>query len=63
MKAFNLQTVVGLGLNLTLSFLSNAWSSRVDDRQTTTEFVDFNREPNKVCAYYYYYYYYYGMHV
>jgi len=43
-----LQAVVGIGLNLSLNFCSNAWSARVDDRQPTTEFVDFNREPNKV---------------
>lgn len=40
--------VVGLGLNLSLNFCPNAWSQRVDDRRPTTEYVDFNREPNKV---------------
>ena len=46
----HLQAVVGLGLNLSLNFCSNAWSPRVDDRQPTAEFVDFNKEPNKVFA-------------
>ena len=36
------------GTNLTLSFLSNAWSDRPEDRTPTREFVDFDREVGKV---------------
>ncbi|XP_013387055.1 core-binding factor subunit beta isoform X2 [Lingula anatina] len=39
---------VGPGSNLSLQFMSNAWSDNPDDRVPTREFVDFDREPGKV---------------
>ncbi|XP_033754924.1 core-binding factor subunit beta-like isoform X1 [Pecten maximus] len=36
------------GTNLQLSFSSNAWSDKDEDRVTTREFVDFDREVGKV---------------
>ncbi|XP_063439259.1 core-binding factor subunit beta-like isoform X1 [Mytilus trossulus] len=39
---------VATGTNIPLQFSSNAWSEREEDRLTTREFVDFDREPGKV---------------
>ena len=41
------------GMNLQLSFLSNAWSDRSEDRTPTREFVDFDREVGKVSLNYF----------
>ena len=46
--AFCFQAFVASGTNLQLSFLSNAWSDRPEDRTPTREFVDFDREVGKV---------------
>ena len=43
-----LQAFISSGTNLQLSFLSNAWSDRPEDRTPTREFVDFDREVGKV---------------
>jgi len=43
-----LQAFVNTGINLPLHFESNAWSSHREDRVSTPEFVDFDREPGKV---------------
>ncbi|KAL4235476.1 hypothetical protein ACF0H5_007112 [Mactra antiquata] len=39
---------VATGINLQLQFTQNAWSENPDDRIPTQEFVNFDREPNKV---------------
>ena len=39
---------VATGTNLPLYFSSNSWSEREEDRITTREFVDFDREQGKV---------------
>ncbi|XP_050395763.1 core-binding factor subunit beta isoform X1 [Patella vulgata] len=39
---------IATGTNLQLSFSSNAWSDKPEDRIPTREFVDFEREPSKV---------------
>ncbi|KAL5022149.1 hypothetical protein ScPMuIL_001304 [Solemya velum] len=36
------------GYNLQLSFTSNAWSDKPEDRVPTKDFVDFDRDPGKV---------------
>lgn len=43
-----LKAFVATGTNIPLQFSSNAWSEREEDRLTTREFVDFDREPGKV---------------
>ncbi|XP_025114681.1 core-binding factor subunit beta-like isoform X2 [Pomacea canaliculata] len=39
---------VATGTNLQLQFAANAWSDRAEDRVSTREFVNFDREPGKV---------------
>lgn len=39
---------VATGTTLQLSFAANAWSDKPEDRNPTTEFVNFEREPGKV---------------
>ena len=46
------QAYVGCGLNLSLSFLSNAWSDSPEDKTPTREFVDFDKESGKVSSFY-----------
>ena len=43
-----LQAYPGTGLNLMLSFVSNSWSDRPEDKVITKEFVDFEKELGKV---------------
>ena len=46
-----IQAVVGVGLNLNLNFSSNSWNENNDvisDGRPALNFVDFDREPNKV---------------
>ena len=53
MTFFSFQAFVASGTNLQLSFLSNAWSDRPEDRTPTREFVDFDREVGKVSLNYF----------
>lgn len=46
-----MQAIVNSGTNLPLTFISNAWSDRPEDRLPTREFVDFEREVGKVSIY------------
>ena len=43
-----LQSYPSNGINLQLTFVSNTWSERHEDRLPTQQFVDFEREPGKV---------------
>ena len=45
---FHFQAFVATGTNLNLTFESNAWSERDEDRVVTREHVDFDREQGKV---------------
>lgn len=39
---------MGSGISLPLTFTSNSWSERADDRLPTREFVDFEKDLGKV---------------
>lgn len=42
------QAVIGSGVNFQLLCHSNAWSERPEEKRPTKDFVDFDKEPNKV---------------
>jgi hypothetical protein len=47
-RFFLSQAFVGSGISLPLTFTSNSWSERADDRLPTQEFVDFEKDLGKV---------------